>query len=169
MEYFLNRIAVLRNWIKRIKQKALCFDNSLKTTTLPNGTCFDLDTRILHCLFDELVLFVERDCAKQYDCLMDTDLMILIPNLNSNREKGLRFLTYRADDFNDMNDSEDPFIQKSIKECEQLAEIYIWWKDVYLPKFHGDSDIFTQCVFDKYDELTEKISLLVSLRKHLKF
>jgi hypothetical protein len=112
------------------------------TSMLPSGSYHELDIRILHCLFDELVNFVEIEKAWM-TVWMHKDNQYHIPWYHKKRlsltpwrssEAGLEYLTWEMgltnEDYVHYLDSEygKPTLQAI--NAKEIYELYNWWKNI---------------------------------------
>lgn len=103
----------------------------LKTGLKP-GQFYDLDTRILHGLFYELIDFVEIECSHIMKCYKDRNYKF---NKGRCEQAGIDYLnwacglTYKSDyGFDDGADgADDPTPQA--KSAKKTLELYNWWKN----------------------------------------
>lgn len=113
------------------------------TSNLKRGQWYDLDTRLLHALFDELVNFVEVEQAWHYVvCAEDEYKKYRIPwyrkifhlGLWRNPEAGLAYLKWAAEltHNEDWADREDPSFDQPTSQAlaaQQTIMLYKWWKE----------------------------------------
>lgn len=104
------------------------------TSNLKRGEYWEYDTRILHCLFDELVNFVEIEKAwMQVYCHKDKRDQYHVPGYALGwfrtrtwrcPEAGIDYLTW---------ESTDPQLIGSpqAESARTILELYHWWKNVY--------------------------------------
>ena len=86
------------------------------TSKLKKGKYNEFDERILHCLFDELVNFVEVEAAHM-ECLQNNKK---IKWFYRSSEDGIAYLKQQAED-------EPPYCEGS----KEILELYYWWTQTY--------------------------------------
>jgi hypothetical protein len=164
--YFIPNI--IRDLIYYLKCRYIIQTHKL-TSTLKPGTWYDLDTRMLHCLFKELENFVEIELAWKYLIFYPEEVKTKVPwhakgvfNLHIWRspELGLLALEQEIDDISDYI----PIQQK--ETSAKTRELYFWWKDVQKKL---DSRTYLDDVEDSnfYEECTEKLIELIKIRRSL--
>lgn len=85
-------------------------------TGLTPGQHFDFDTRLLHGVFQSLVLFVEEEKAHMYKISHKNSKKL------NKREAGLKYLNW------EISLGEESKIQS--ETAKEVKEIYLWWKDI---------------------------------------
>jgi hypothetical protein len=122
-------------------------------TGLKPGEYNDLDYRILHGLFNELVIYVERECAWSYGKPKEIKHLYKFKN-GSCKQAGLDYLDWGIKD--KYKGKLTPFA----KSCKEIKRLYIWWtekrsnrKNPYLDKW--------------YEEDTKMLVDLINIRKDL--
>ena len=150
-------------------------------TNLPPGKYYDPDHRILHGLFNELVIFVESELAHTMKAYPERKYKFVKGRC---KQAGLDYLNWAGqlkldEDYGFDPDHEDygkPIAQAI--ESQKILELYTWWLDRdYRVDPH---DIFTKEkhgkfyyrkigeMEDNYDkEDTEKLIELIRVRNHL--
>lgn len=106
------------------------------TSTLERGRWYDLDTRMFHCLFDELANFVERQLAQRYLMFVE-EKRARFPNWRSpwfrSAECGTAYLAEEtALKYDDtwVNEA-DPRFGKPTPQAiaaQEILDIYHWWR-----------------------------------------
>lgn len=104
------------------------------TSNLKRGQYHELDDRLLHCMFDELVNFVEIEKAHMQRWLDDTGKWKKIPRRCP--EAGIEYLTWEANltfgsDGYMVPDDESygkPTLQAEY--AKKILELYNWWKEI---------------------------------------
>ena len=109
-------------------------------TGLKPGEYYDLDYRILHGLFNELVIFVETECAWTYGKPEEVKHRYKFKN-GSCKQAGLDYLEWGIKDKH--KNKLTPFA----KSCKEIKRLYIWWtekrpnrKNPYLDKWYDEDD-----------------------------
>ncbi len=122
-------------------------------TGLKPGEYYDLDHRILHGLFNELVIYVETECAWTYGKPKEVKHLYKFKN-GSCKQAGLDYLDWGIKD--KYKGKLTPFA----KSCKEIKRLYIWWtekrpnrKNPYLDKW--------------YEEDTKMLVDLINIRKDL--
>jgi len=122
-------------------------------TGLKPGEYYDLDYRILHGLFNELVFFVETECAWSYGKPKEVKHLYKFKN-GSCKQAGLDYLNWGIKD--KYKGKLTPFA----KSCKEIKRLYLWWtekrpnrKNPYLDKW--------------YEEDTKMLVDLIKIRKDL--
>ena len=122
-------------------------------TGLKPGEYHDLDYRILHGLFNELVIYVETECAWVYGKPKEVKHRYKFKN-GSCKQAGLDYLEWGIKDKH--KNKLTPFA----KSCKEIKRLYIWWtvkrpqrKNPYLDKW--------------YEEDTKMLVDLINIRKDL--
>jgi hypothetical protein len=122
-------------------------------TGLKPGEYHDLDHRILHGLFNELVIYVETECAWSYGKPKEVKHLYKFKN-GSCKQAGLDYLDWGIKD--KYKGKLTPFA----KSCKEIKRLYLWWtekrpqrKNAYLDKW--------------YDEDTKMLIDLINIRKDL--
>jgi hypothetical protein len=113
---------LVRSFRNRFIDRTHC----LTSETLERGQWHDLDTRILHCLMDELVRFVEIDLAHRWQISEGVDS-------HRSADHGLRYLDWAAtlmvpkwhEETGQEVDSETPTDQAT--GAIETKAIYLWW------------------------------------------
>lgn len=116
------------------------------TSTLSKGKFYDLDTRMLHCLFDELVNFVQIEKAWMLVCWSDEKKkQYSIPYKNQKwwlrwcnewrcEAAGLEYLDWEMSLTNvDFVDPSDPNYGKPTEQAltaAEIKELYVWWTQI---------------------------------------
>jgi hypothetical protein len=99
------------------------------TSKLPRGKWYDMDTRILHCMFDSLVTFVDEEKAlRNYEWFEKNNVKFKVPCA----EAGLAHLAW---EINLKHDEEwvkksDPEYGKTThqaKKAKEILALYTWW------------------------------------------
>lgn len=104
---------------KRFVERNWCMD-----TKLGRWEYHEIDTRVIHGLFETLVDFVEHEKANmQYisESWKDGE-QVKVDRVFPSREKGLEYLDWEAG-----LDEESPHQAETARE---VKELYLWWKDV---------------------------------------
>ena len=122
-------------------------------TGLKRGEYYDLDHRILHGLFNELVIYVETECAWTYGKPKEVKHLYKFKN-GSCKQAGLDYLDWGIKD--KYKGKLTPFA----KSCKEIKRLYVWWtekrpnrKNPYLDKW--------------YEEDTKMLVGLINMRKDL--
>jgi hypothetical protein len=122
-------------------------------TGLKPGEYYDLDHRILHGLFNELVIYVETECAWTYGKPEQVKHLYKFKN-GSCKQAGLDYLNWG------IKDKHKGKLTNFAKSCKEIKRLYLWWtekrpqrKNPYLDKW--------------YDEDTKMLIDLINIRKDL--
>ncbi|CAB5220898.1 hypothetical protein UFOVP244_52 [uncultured Caudovirales phage] len=108
--------------------------HALTSRSLKKGKYYEFDTRILHCLFDELANHVEGEIAHLADILSGKSSRIL--HLRSSREKGLSHLTWESNlVYNEewgVEVGEERYGKPTPQAiaAKEIIDLYIWWADL---------------------------------------
>lgn len=100
------------------------------TSKLNKNQWHDLDTRILHCCFDELVNFVHQEKGHMQKISYTADDEI--KNL-SDRDAGLMYLDWEISLTHDYLEKDDPLYYVPTLQAENakwIKEAYLWWTEV---------------------------------------
>lgn len=108
-------VDVYRNIYHYIKMRFVTKSHAL-TSTLQQGQWYDMDTRILHCLFDSLVEFIDNEKANMQRVFCKEESKGL-----SNREAGLAYLQW------EMSLVEDGKLTRQAEDAIELYTLYDWW------------------------------------------
>ena len=142
---------------------------------LPKGVWYDFDTRLLHAAFNELVNYVQVECATIY---AHTDTAYKVPNhfwryFRSWRseEAGLKYLDWEATLCYDTHswyssafNTEDNKPTPQATAAKEIKELYMWW--VYERPTRKDEENYSEITeYEKED--TEKLIELINLRSHM--
>ena len=147
LDYLQNVICApitLRNWIRcYISNRFVTKTHALTSSTLKRGQWHDLDIRLLHTAFDELVDFVETELAHQfYSWTAEDREKYSIPwyrkflRLGYWRcpEAGLDYLNWAAQLKNDsqwVKENTPEFFGKPTRQAlsaQEILMLYNWWK-----------------------------------------
>lgn len=147
------RIYVKNRWIT----KSHCLTASKKD--IPPGEWCDLADRIIYCLFNELVKFVEVEAAHIYRIGRFEGAKDL-----SNSEAGLRWLQWQSEQTGGMS-----------KSAPVIIELYNWWTDErpsrvnpYSLEVNGGDYSEVWALNDKYEEEdTRQLKRLIDIRGSL--
>jgi hypothetical protein len=99
----------------------------LSSPNLKRGEYYDLDQRILYCLFDELVRFVEVGYARRY--------MGIVEGKNiwnpfwSSREIGLKAVRAEIDLIEQDSQKFGPSMQPTKAALQEIIDLYLWWTE----------------------------------------
>lgn len=122
-------------------------------TGLKPGEYYDLDHRILHGLFNELIIYVETECAWTYGKPEQVKHHYKFKN-GSCKQAGLDYLDWG------IKDKHKGKLTNFAKSCKEIKRLYLWWtekrpqrKNPYLDKW--------------YDEDTKMLIDLINIRKDL--
>lgn len=101
-------------------------------STLKRGQWYDLDTRIIECLFNELVNFVEIEQASRYAWTEENRKKFKIKDGKRNPEAGLAALDWAAalkydDDWMDKTDQMYGQPTGQAMAAKEMKQLYIWW------------------------------------------
>lgn len=99
------------------------------TSKLPRGKYYDFDTRLLNCLFDELVNFVEIEKAHM-DRICNPDKYKGVPRRSRSATAGIDYLTWETTLVNEYMDSTDPDYMKPSSQAivaKWVLDTYHWW------------------------------------------
>ena len=115
------------------------------TSTLPRGQFYEFDTRLLHCVFDELVNFVEIEKAWMLVCWSEDKKQKYAVPLSRRKwylrwftewrcaEAGLEYLDWEISLVNDdWCDKTHPDYGKPTHQAitaAEIKELYIWWTE----------------------------------------
>lgn len=127
-----DRLHDVRYYVKaRWFDKYWCMDTKLK-----RGQYYDVDTRMLHGMFETLVDFVEIEKAHM-TCWLDKEIKKPIrykfplfrwKSIRS-RELGMKYLKWEMSlDSPDLPENER--VPTQAADAREVAKLYIWWKDV---------------------------------------
>ncbi len=122
-------------------------------TGLKPGEYHDLDYRILHGLFNELVIYVETECAWSYGKPKEVKHLYKFKD-GSCKQAGLDYLNWG------IKDKYKGKLTTFAKSCKEIKRLYLWWtvkrpqrKNPYLDKW--------------YEEDTKMLVDLIKIRKDL--
>ncbi len=122
-------------------------------TGLKPGEYHDLDYRILHGLFNELVIYVETECAWSYGKPKEVKHLYKFKD-GSCKQAGLDYLNWG------IKDKYKGKLTTFAKSCKEIKRLYLWWtvkrpqrKNPYLDKW--------------YEEDTKMLVDLINIRKDL--
>lgn len=129
---------------------------------LPKGVWYDFDTRLLHAAFNELVNYVQVECATIY---AHTNTNYKVPNRFwryfrpwRGEGAGLNYLDWEATLCYDNKATPQATAAKEIKE------LYMWW--VYVRPTRKAGENYSEITeYEKED--TEKLIELIKLRSHM--
>ena len=122
-------------------------------TGLKPGEYHDLDYRMLHGLFNELVIYVETECAWSYGKPKEVKHLYKFKD-GSCKQAGLDYLNWG------IKDKYKGKLTTFAKSCKEIKRLYLWWtvkrpqrKNPYLDKW--------------YEEDTKMLVDLIKIRKDL--
>jgi hypothetical protein len=129
----LDALNVVRYYVK-----ARFFDKMhYLPTRLEKGKYYDLDTRLMHGLFESLVDFVEKEKTHMQLISYDEDRRgvfryhwsLLRWSSFRSRELGLKYLDWEMTlDSPDMED--DQMCETQAQAAREIVALYTWWKDI---------------------------------------
>lgn len=125
----------------------------LSSKSLNVGEYHDFDTRILYCVFDSLVDFVEVEKAHMEQVFGDSK------NTGRSKEDGLKYLEWEAT--LDGGDCEQA------RNAKTIIELYHWW---IAHKFFLENLNFQEIINEEeriYEKEQEMLEKLISIRKSL--
>jgi len=98
------------------------------SSRLPRGQYHEIDTRILNCLFDSLVDFVEGELAWLHAITNTSEYKVKKFRLKPyrNKDAGLAHLAWEAT----IRDDDGELSQQAVAALE-LKKLYDWWTTVY--------------------------------------
>jgi hypothetical protein len=103
------------------------------TSKLKRGDWHDLDTRILHCCFDELVNFVEVEKAHMLRiCHTENPVEKKEISKLSDKEAGLRYLEWEMSLTHDYLDENNPLYAEPTQQAVDalwVKDAYTWWTE----------------------------------------
>lgn len=108
--------------------------HALTSRSLKKGKYYEFDTRILHCLFDELANHVEDEIAHLADILSGKTSRTL--HLRRSREKGLSHLTWESNlVYNEewgVEVGQERYGKPTPQAiaAKEIIDLYIWWADL---------------------------------------
>lgn len=116
----------IRLWIEN---KYINKTHALTSSSLKRGDFHEFETRMLHCLFDELVNFVE--CEKAWMAVICESDPVKYPRPKfrffktyRNRQAGLDYLNWEAS-VRDNNGE----LREQAKSAKEILELYHWWTE----------------------------------------
>ncbi len=122
-------------------------------TGLKPGEYHDLDYRMLHGLFNELVIYVETECAWSYGKPKEVKHLYKFKD-GSCKQAGLDYLNWG------IKDKYKGKLTTFAKSCKEIKRLYLWWtvkrpqrKNPHLDKY--------------YEEDTKMLVDLINIRKDL--
>lgn len=124
-----NRIKSVKHYIKNRyinKTHAL-------TSTLPKGQWHELDTRILHCIFDELVEFVEVDKAlMNWSWFEKTGKKVKTPDIEAGLDHLDWEISLKFDEEYGSSKTDQNYGQETPQatKAKEIKELYNWWKNI---------------------------------------
>ena len=126
-----SKVEDFRHWLlNRFVRKT----HALTSRSLKKGKYYEFDTRILHCLFDELANHVEYEIAHLEDILTEESSRAL--HLRSPREKGLSHLSWESNLVYNEEWGVEVGQERYAKPTQQavaakeIIDLYIWWADL---------------------------------------
>lgn len=136
-ETALGRIQDFVFWPKTVSRNIEAYVNNrylrkthVLTSSLPRGKWYELDTRILHCVFDEFVRYVEVDCAYQalwsdemQKSVTTTDKVKMMFGRWRSAHHGLFYLSWAAN-----LKGEDGVFTSQADVAQRTIKLYHWWK-----------------------------------------
>jgi hypothetical protein len=122
-------------------------------TGLNPGSYYDLDYRILHGLFNELVIFVETECAWIYGKPKQVKNLYKFKN-GSCKQAGLDYLDWG------MKDKYKGKLTPFAKSCKEIKRLYVWWIEKRPNRKNPELDKW-------YEEDNKMLISLINIRKDL--
>lgn len=122
-DYIFMRKSIMRDIVRAIKYRTTYKYNILHTGLKPDY--YDLDTRILHGVFNQLVDFVE--CEKAWLNVVwrkDASKQSLFKKFRS-PENGIEYLQWEIDTAD---------VEGQKEGAEEILALYKWWKEIYLTR-----------------------------------
>ena len=151
---------VFRFLKSRIKNRFIYKEYAL-ISKLPKWDYYDLDTRILYCLFDALVDFVETEKAHMQ--LLNEDKCRTVRLLSKSRksELGLKYLEWESSLVDDYGK-----LTHQVENAKTITKLYMWWKyerpnrpDGYEANGFYNLDDYKSMISDDFEKVnkTEKM------------
>lgn len=109
-------------------------------TNLPKGEYHEIDEKILYGCFNELVKYVEIECAWVYGKVKENKPLYIFKN-GSCKAAGLDYLDWA------MKDKYKGKLTNFAKNCKEIKRLYLWWttkrpnrKNPFLDKWAAEDD-----------------------------
>lgn len=155
--------------------------HTLSSFSLNKGQWYDLDYRIMHCLFDEFINFVEIELASCWaankgDYPRSYDLYW------RSAEYGLAYLNWAKDltdeDMRDEDDKKNAQLTQQALHAREMLRLYDWWVNIRPNRIDPyeklsdtaskkELDICLQIEYNYEQEDTEMLIKLIKIRKGL--
>ena len=153
-----------------IRNRFIDRSHCLTSSQLEKGSYHELDDRILYCLFDELVEFVEVELAHHTAHCHGYKFKGRSESVGIEHLDWASELRYGGDDYylSDPNDERHGQLTPQAEAAIEIKALYLWWK--YQRTKRGDPwdyDDALDRVSQYTEEDTEMLVRLVKVRNHL--